>query len=308
MRTLTILILFIGLWVSSAPAAAQTDDLPLCSSDEVSATIDALIGVTDGFSELGPRAASTGANPDELPGVLVEYERFNNGFWTEVYPSIPACLEAKAVTYDMAQTVNEILIFLLTTRNFYYAAQSADMDAMTGALELLNVRAETFGEVSGQVGETFTLIGQGQLPEVALGLSACNDKAMEVLDEYYLELLTAHAKAGELTLDAAPEDVAAMFATYNHLSYNHWHGDGGLAALPTCMESYVLAHDIGFYLDQSVIAAGLLRVSSAEVERGDKNMTEIAELLVNAAEARLKPLGEAQAVYYERFEVEASAQ
>lgn len=303
MRCFYMLGIILILLFSLIPTAAQevTGEIPRCSNEEFGATREAMITITDGIAELGEIVSASGANPTELSPALVKYEDFVTGYWTEVYPLVAPCIESLAVTYDMGHALNDVLNFLFVTRNFQYVSQ-AEPTAMMAAVEGVTRRAEVLSDTTQQVGETFTLISQDELPE--LDLPACTAKDLDALDRYVQELLTDHIALGDYTLESSAEVFAALLPEYDAFDHAYWHGEDGWASLPSCAESYIRAHEVGFYLDNALAVVALMRLSYFESKLGD---AEVAQAYVDAATARAERLIEFSASLYKEYNVEVKS-
>ena len=91
MRKIVVFGLFIILvsslsWV--LPASAQ--DIPACTQAELDDSLAGMDAILQSYSEMGDMAFD---DPDSLTGAVAGFEALSTGYWDEVYPLIPDCVE-----------------------------------------------------------------------------------------------------------------------------------------------------------------------------------------------------------------------
>jgi hypothetical protein len=277
-KYIAVIVLFTLFFSTSIPVFAQDEAegaIPACTEEELTATLEGLQAIDDGFKELVAEfdLTSDPANA-EYGTTLVALEAIAGGFWGEFYPAVPACAEAQVISFTVGTTYDQYLTIGLLANVGAKIAAAGDEETATLIGEQVTARVEGLQEDMAEVADlTFEEYAAAVLEETA---PACTEEQLAAAQE---GLGTALEEIGAMV--EGMENPLEVFAVTEATAFTFW--DEAYEALAVCAESELIAFQVGFLLNDVNIIAGLHANAAAESEAGN---AEVAEAMTQAASAR----------------------
>ncbi|MEQ8677319.1 MAG: hypothetical protein RLP44_08180 [Aggregatilineales bacterium] len=115
-------------------------ELVECTEDEMTETWDGLTTITDAYAELGGMVEE--ASGTDLSALVVGYATLSGGYWSEVYPLVPACYEANDVAFTVGLILDESVIVAANLRLAEIESEMGNDDLAQALAESGATRAE----------------------------------------------------------------------------------------------------------------------------------------------------------------------
>jgi len=282
MRKQILFGLAIALFVAVAPAAAQDEEAGAvsCTPEEIATTVDIITELSAPYQEMA--AGIDMSEPNTLTAAVAGFDYLSTGFWNDVYPTIPACLEAGTLGYNFGLALDESVISAGLARLALYEAEHGDPELAQSLVENAQIRADWNAQIVeatfGQMGET------GEIPEEMFSyeLEACTteDTESEAVTAMNESLATYNELSNAL-VDATNEDLSAIIASYADLSGVYW--SEIYPELPACSEISEFGYNVGLVYNEQIITLMLTRLAAYEEEFGSP---DTAAIFIEAAAAR----------------------
>lgn len=285
MRKAILFGLLMALFVAIVPAFAQdnegTDEAPIaCTPEEITATGEAITQMSTGFQNV-MGLMGDGTDPAAITVGVVGLQALSTGYWNEVYPALPACIEASSLGYNFGLALDETLISTSLARLALYENEHGDAAFAASLADYAKARGEWYQQV---IKNTFGAIGpDGDLSAIVPPeLPACTEEdsqneAVTALNDS----LEAYKQLGTATPDATPEQLSQLIGGYAAISGAYWAGI--YPALPACYEISTTGYNVGLVYNESVITLTLARLAMYEAEFGN---ADAATALSEGAAAR----------------------
>lgn len=278
MRKMIVLLILCSVVLGGVvPVFAQdeTASFPACTEEELTATLEGLQAIDEGFQGLmaefdltsDPNSADYGAS-------LVALDAIATGFWGEFYPEVPECAEAQGLVYAIGAIYDETLTIGLLANLAAWAEAGGDAETAGLIAEQVTARMEVMDEMMAEVdGMTFEELAAYILESE---LAACTEEELAAGAEAMggaMEELGGMAEMMESPLE--------LFALTEGAAYTYW--NEAYDELATCFENEYIAFEIGTFLNDANIIAGLYANAMVEAEAGN---AEVAEAMTAGAQAR----------------------
>jgi len=282
MRKKFLLGLAVALFVAVAPAVAQDeeDGAVACTPEDLQTTTEVISAMSAPYQEL--TAGMDATDPITVSAAVVAFQYMSTGFWTEIYPEIPACAEASTLAYNFGLALDESVISTGIIRLGLFEAEFGDPDLAKSIVEYGQARAEWYAQI---IANTFGQISEdGELPDSMYSpeLDACTDADYE--SEGWTALKDSLAAYNELdpsVATATGDELTGLIGSYAQISSEFWASI--YPNLPACAEIAETGYNIGLVYNERIITLLLGRLAEYENEHGSE---EAATALVEGAQAR----------------------
>lgn len=281
MRKGFFIILIIALLTVMIPAAAQSEDIPSCTEEELAPTLEAVAALTASVTEV-----STALVESENPTAdgLFQYAALSSNFWYDQYPMLSTCLESQLVAQDFGLTLDEIVIENAMAQMAVYEDAVGMPDLAQAYLDFNASRAERNEAL---LASTFGIVSEtGEVALTTDRLPSCTpeDDASEAVTNM-MALIESYQETRNSANDGSHKDLANLVGGYAGISNIHWLEI--YPELPACYEINKFAKNVGLIYEQTLISTLMSHLAYFEQNYGD---AEKAAWLNSAAAIRQETL------------------
>ena len=289
----TVVVLMVVL-SASVVSAQDGEALPACSQEEIDTTLQILDEGMTGLFEMSALPEEPSA-ADFTNSVLV-MDAFSYGYWDGFAESAETeewCAEAAYLATTAGFVVDEMLIVNLLGALAVHESEAGDEETATIFLEQAEARQLQLEVGMEELSPILDAFEAGEAVELDVMLPECTEEEATATVEGVDAIAVTYDELAAGLAEATGTDLSALVAGFAELSYGYW--EEFMPVIPECQEAQDYAFNVGLLLDDTVIAAGLLRL--AEIEDGLGN-ADVATALAESAVARAEDL---QAAFEEMF-------